>query len=89
MPHRGGRLPTVPRSWIHHDRRQDLTRLVHDPAVIRPTDSYASTPADAFINPRQRPFRQFSNASIASKRPYHDDDVAHGGAFAPYAAVLA
>ena len=39
--------------------------------------------------PVERPCRQFSNASIASKRHYHDDAVARGGAFAPYATVLA
>ena len=62
--------------------------MVHDAAAVRRRESYASTPAHAFTNPRQRPCRQPRDPSIASKRRYNDDAIVHGGAFEHYATVL-
>jgi hypothetical protein len=64
------------------------TRMVHDAAAVRRRESYASTPAHASINSRQRPCRQLGAASIRSKRRYNDDAIVPRGAFEHPAAVL-
>jgi hypothetical protein len=70
-------------------RCRDLTRMVHDAAAVQRRESYASTPAHASINSRQRPCRQLGAASIPSKRRYNDDAIVPRGAFEHHAAVLA
>jgi hypothetical protein len=63
--------------------------MVHDAAAVRRRESYASTPAYASINSRQRPCRQLGAASIPSKRRYNDDAIVPRGAFEHHPAVLA
>jgi hypothetical protein len=35
-------LAPLARSWTHHNRRRDLTRMVHDAAAVRRRESYGS-----------------------------------------------